>query len=681
MTPLRPRGSAALLAASALSPAALVGWMSFANGGNPSGVAGAAAVALAIILAGRLLVAPETVHRPSGAVLVALAALAALAGWTLVSMLWSGAEDRAVRDFCRTVLYVVLVASIATLPPWTLRWLLRSLAGVLALLGVLAFLSRGWPELVDARNAASPRVLYPLGYWNALAFMVGTGLLLLVHMSSDAQERSEIRIASAGLVPPLACALYLTQSRGAIAIGLLGALLYLALTRSKGVVATVVAVALPTTVAVAVAYASVSLITDAWRLPEGTSDGHRLLVVVALASLAAGWSRRYLLARADETLIKLPRLPRRLVAVIGLALVFGALAVGAPAALERQFFGGGPDSAWTDPRTRLTNTYSNGRVDLWRAAGADFQAHPLTGAGAGTFAARWARERRDESDAVDAHSLYVEVLGELGIVGLFLVATFVAALTIAVVAAPIPQPLRALAVGVTVMWALDAAIEWLWEIPAASVPVLALAAAVGSWHGHREGGARRVPRASLGARSLVASMVVALAAVPAAEAAGSVLMERAARAYDAGDCTRARTRAASAARVAPWRAAPHALAGLCSARMGNAAKAKAAIAAAIARDPADSQLQIVMAIANGVAGGDPRPALRRAVTLNPRGTEARLLYAFAVRGRPVEWPRLFRATFPMIDRRVYMPMGPRKLCVPGGAGYWGGTTWTTLRCR
>jgi hypothetical protein len=283
----------------------------------------------------------------------------------------------------------------------------------------------------------------------------------------------------------------------------------------------------------------------------------------------------------------------------------------------------------------------------------------------------WARDRPDVSDAVDAHSLYVEVLGELGVVGLVLIAIFLAGLGLAVISASAPRALRAVALAVGAMWLLDVAVEWLWEIPAATIPVLALAAV-------SEGGR---PLRSRTVRFAWVAIILALAAIPAAEAAAQWRLDRAARSYDAGNCTRAQSGVSTAERLAPWQAAPHALAALCAARRGHGSAARSELAAAMARSPDDWQLEVVLAIVDGASGSDPRGAIRRAAELNPKGVDVRLAYVLSVRGGPREWPGLFRSALPMIDRQVRKPIGPGALCFPDGPGYWRWTTWTSERCR
>src|SRR5205823_175680 len=69
---------------------------------------------------------------------------------------------------------------------------------------------------------------------------------------------------------------------------------------------------------------------------------------------------------------------------------------------------------------RLFSFSGNGRVDLWRAAWHDHDANPMLGSGAGTFQEYWYEHRTSDLQVRDAHSLYAEVLGEMGPIGLAL---------------------------------------------------------------------------------------------------------------------------------------------------------------------------------------------------------------------------------------------------------------------
>ena len=125
------------------------------------------------------------------------------------------------------------------------------------------------------------------------------------------------------------------------------------------------------------------------------------------------------------------------------------------------------------PGQRFTELSSNGRVAHWRVAVDDgFHAHPWHGTGAGTFALLWARHRDSDEAVVDGHSLYIEALGELGLVGVALLAGAVLLVLVGLArrcggqARGAPWP-ALLATGIA--WAIHAGVDWDWEMPAASM--------------------------------------------------------------------------------------------------------------------------------------------------------------------------------------------------------------------
>ena len=66
------------------------------------------------------------------------------------------------------------------------------------------------------------------------------------------------------------------------------------------------------------------------------------------------------------------------------------------------------------------------RAQYWRVAWRAFERHPLLGSGAGTFDEQWLRYRGSGVSVRDAHSLYLETLSELGVVGLLLLVALLA---------------------------------------------------------------------------------------------------------------------------------------------------------------------------------------------------------------------------------------------------------------
>src|SRR5262249_53189872 len=162
-------------------------------------------------------------------------------------------------------------------------------------------------------------------------------------------------------------------------------------------------------VALAIWLASRSAPLTRWADPLAAAhDGHRLaLAPVVLAATAA-----LLAAPPARGLPPRPRAPGR-----GALL----LAAGPPPRLPpRAPAAGGPGGGaarGVTPNERLFSTTTNSRRQYWRVALRDFAHHPVLGSGAGTFVREWYRHRTIRADVTDAHSLYLETLAELGLVG------------------------------------------------------------------------------------------------------------------------------------------------------------------------------------------------------------------------------------------------------------------------
>lgn len=91
--------------------------------------------------------------------------------------------------------------------------------------------------------------------------------------------------------------------------------------------------------------------------------------------------------------------------------------------------------------------------------------------GAGTYALLWDQERQREFQVEDAHTLYLEMLGELGVVGLLLILVVVGVVLIGLLLR-VRGPSRGVAAGLlgaALTWVLHAGIDWDWEMPAVTV--------------------------------------------------------------------------------------------------------------------------------------------------------------------------------------------------------------------
>src|SRR5699024_790288 len=74
--------------------------------------------------------------------------------------------------------------------------------------------------------------------------------------------------------------------------------------------------------------------------------------------------------------------------------------------------------------TRFAGGAGSGRYDFWRVSWTQLTQHPLQGAGADNFAHDYARDRRGREEPLYPHSIEWRTLGQTGVVGALLLATF-----------------------------------------------------------------------------------------------------------------------------------------------------------------------------------------------------------------------------------------------------------------
>jgi hypothetical protein len=294
-----------------------------------------------------------------------------------------------------------------------------------------------------------------------------------------------------------------------------------------------------------------------------------------------------------------------------------------------------PGSA-TDLRTRLTDPGNNGRIDLWNAAWRQFKSTPLAGQGAGTFADTWAQHRPTSDIVHDAHSIYLETLDELGIIGLLLLLT--AIITVLVRTAARAQgpdrPLYAALFAILLAWAIHAAIDWDWEMPALTfiffaVGGFALARPIGesgtSW------GISPRPRLLLGLGCVL------LAVAPAYVWLSQRKLDNASYAFSTGNCRTATQSALSAISVLGVRAQPYEILAYCDIRQGTPTLAVDLINRAISLDPKNWSYRYDLVLARAAAGLDPRAAARTALSFNPRDPLAQDAWKTFRSGSPAQW--------------------------------------------
>jgi hypothetical protein len=621
--------------------AALTAALGFHAGGFFPGTVGLVAMLLAVGLAVRITVAERPFAGWSPALAVAAGCLAALAAWTLLSSLWSDAPGRALMEFDRALLYVLVLmltgsfAARAGDLAAVLRWTALALA-VVALAGLA---TRLLPDVLPtARNIVNERLSFPMTYWNAQGLVAALAAVLGVHLASSPGERAWVRVLAAALLPALAVTAYFTFSRGAIALAPLGMLAYAALARPAGLPGALLAALPPAIVAVRVAYGAELLAEADIGSAAAVGQGRDVLLVL-LACTAVAAVARILTLRLDRRLERVSLAPRTRRAVLAsvavatvVALTAGTVALDVPQRATdawASFSADGIVPSTGDLRDRLTQLGNNGRFDGWRVARDAFADEPLHGTGAGTFRLAWERERpAPPFQIVDAHSLYLEAAAELGIVGVALL--LVALLTPPVVAlrrlrGPQRHAAAAFAAASLVLL-VHAGVDWDWEMPAlfvwffaaAGVCCAAGAAAPGRAAAWAPG---RLPRVLGGLACLLVALTPALVAVSQAP------LDRAVAAFHADDCAAAVDGALDSLGRLRVRPEPYEVLGYCNARGGAGRLAVGAMTAARRRDPRNWQYAYGLALAEAVAGGDPRPAAAEARRLNPLEPLARDLHA------------------------------------------------------
>jgi hypothetical protein len=632
----RPRPGALLT----LAVAVAVGLLAFNGGGfavdvrNPAGIALWWALALAVALG----VWPRSrIPRPALACAALLGAFVVLSG---LSATWAESAEGAIGEAGRAATYLgaFLLVLAATRRGVASRWS-DGLAAGIAVVGVVALASRLFPGL--GLEDASSRLFdqggylsFPLDYWNGVGAFVALGFPLLLRAGLEARG-PWVRAAAIGVLPALACALYLTSSRGGMLAAAIGVALFIALTgrRLRAAAAAGIAVA-GSIVATLALNAQHELVNGPFGTPEVAAQGRRaaLLVVVLCLATAGAW---HLLAPRRLPLPRIGRRPRIALAGLGAVLLIAAVAAAHPGARFDSFTAPPPNPfAQTAAQqgqdigtgSHLASSASNGRWQFWGAAVDEFSDRPLLGHGAGSYEAWWAQHGSIPYFTRYAHSLYLETMGELGLAGLLLLAALL--LTVAVTAARrlrTPGADRTAIAGVAGAagaFAVAAGIDWIWQIPVIAIVGLTTFALLVGPATAPGAPARATGRRRLRVRALVAvpaALAIVLLALPwlsdrqIAESRKAALSGSVAHALDA---------ARHAQSLQPWAASPHLQHALVLEGAGDLDGARRELGEAVRRDPSDWRLALVQArVAN--AAGDTvgaRAALDRARALNPRSS-------------------------------------------------------------
>jgi predicted lipid-binding transport protein (Tim44 family) len=251
---IEERAAAAFLA---LLPGGLVVYFSFEGGGYFAGSVGFIALLVTQLVIVRVLFAEHPFAGFTRRHAIVVGVFAGYAAWTLASALWSNAEDRALVEFDRALLYLLLLLLFGLLPPrsWRLPWIMRGLAGGSLVICTVALITRLLPHVWPVSPAlANNQLSYPLTYWNALGILATIGVLLSLGIASNPREARAARALAAAGVPIAATTLFLTFSRGAIGALAIGLVVYFVIARSHALVGALLAIVPATALALVVTY-------------------------------------------------------------------------------------------------------------------------------------------------------------------------------------------------------------------------------------------------------------------------------------------------------------------------------------------------------------------------------------------------------------------------------------------
>ena len=429
--------------------------------------------------------------RLSPPVIVALGALTALGVWALLSALWSPSPDQAVGDGQRILIYALSFAiglGLCNLLGDRIGLSLVPLAAAGAFAGLLTVAHLATGDAPKQLLELDGTLDFPIGYRNAEAAFFAIAMFPAIGLAMDRGLHWLLRGAALGTASLCIELFLLAQSRASIpAVG--AALIVFALVSPHRVRALCwFALALLPALAILPALLDLYAAADdgiTGVVPEMNHTG----VVAALSVLGAALLGA-IVARFER---RLPGL--RNASPTGNRFVSVAIAVALLASVVGFVVATGDPEQWINDRvdefkeagspdlsaesTRFTFNAGSDRYDAWRVALDDFSEDPILGDGGGGYHYTYLLKRDVATQEVhDAHSVELEVLAELGAVGLILFATAIVAIVLAIARArrlnPAASTLAAVAFASGAYWLTHASLDWFWPYPALTAPVFAL---------------------------------------------------------------------------------------------------------------------------------------------------------------------------------------------------------------
>jgi tetratricopeptide (TPR) repeat protein len=418
---------------------------------------------------------------------VFLIGLAAFVLWSGLSILWSVEPDRSWSYFNRSLVYfafAVVGLAFGALVPRAPRLAAATLGVCFGLVLAWALLGKVVPDL-DPDGERVARLRGSLGYWNALALVAAMAVPVSLWGAARRTHPHAARAGGALLFFLATVTLLLTYSRGGalVAFGAFGFWLAIGSPRLESVVAAVGAGAVGLAVAIvgfALPGVSEERQTEDVRADDGLLFGLALLAGAVLVLVAAFLASREEARRPLDAALR--RRLERATAVAAAALLVAALTVGIVQAGNPVDWVGDAISEFSEPLDptleddpgRFAELSSNTRWNWWEDALEVFREHPVVGVGAGAYDVARRPFREDTFAPVEPHSLPLQFLAELGVVGFLLIGTAAAAAAAGIVGAlrraGDERPAVAALTVVVTAYAVHGLAEFNWDFVALSAP-------------------------------------------------------------------------------------------------------------------------------------------------------------------------------------------------------------------
>lgn len=565
--------------------------------------------------------------------------------WAALALDWTQSAERTMTELARAVTYLgVFVLALAVQRGRRWRALLWGVTAGLGIVSLLAVLSRLHPDWFPPNELGrvltgieiERRLAYPLNYSSALGSFAAMAPPLLLAGSWSARTLAGQSV-SAAAIPVAGLAFYLSSSGTATLVLVGGLVAFFALAPDRLPKLGTLAIGAAGTAILAYAVDHRSALDRGLPTAPAKAQGDDVLLIliavcagVALCQLAFSLAVRH--ARRPSWLLVSPR---EAAVATGVAIVVAisiAVAAGAPQEARDRWdnfkdrSGGAPTTA--SRSSQILNTSGSGRYQFWQSAVDAYKTEELHGIGPGTFEFWWAQHATYEGAFVrDAHSLYIESLAELGIIGFILITGLVLGIIgIGVVrAVRAPPELRLGLAGATagcVAFAVAAGVDYVWEIGVMPIAFFMLGA-VAVDAGRSRAAQRRTHaeqrRWEIGWR--VGTVAAAIAALVIIYLPYRVATDLRASEQDvnAGNLDAALSEARSAADAEPYAASPRLQEALVLERQGKYDEAAAAAREATDRESTNWRTFFVLSRIEAERG-DAKASLsayRRARQLNP----------------------------------------------------------------